>query len=111
MARCAALLVALPAVAVRVGFGAQSERAAGMALREFLRLRVFLVLVKKNSNHDLAPESAKFVNAMRAVFGEVKVLYVKEGDFTLGRPSDEGIELAAANPIDDGRKKVLEKAG
>jgi hypothetical protein len=66
--------------------------------------------VSSSKNHDLAPESAGFVNTMRKVFGgDVKVLYVKEGDFTLGRPSDEGIELAAANAIDDKRTKVLEK--
>jgi hypothetical protein len=46
----------------------------------------------KTSNHAKAPEAAKFVEQMREVFGEVKVLYVKEGNFQLGEPSDERTE-------------------
>lgn len=39
----------------------------------------------KTSNHLKAPVSAGFVGHMRQVFGpDVKVLYVKEGDFELG---------------------------
>lgn len=36
------------------------------------------------SNHDRAPVSAAFVKAMREVFGEVKVIYVKENGLILG---------------------------
>lgn len=42
------------------------------------------------SNQDKAPICAAFVNAMREVFGEVKVLHVKEGDFELGEKQPEG---------------------
>jgi hypothetical protein len=39
----------------------------------------------KTSNHIKAPNAAGFVGYMRQVFGpDVKVLYVKEGDFQLG---------------------------
>lgn len=38
----------------------------------------------KTSNHAKAPECAAFVKSMREVFGEVSVLWVKEGDFEMG---------------------------
>jgi hypothetical protein len=38
----------------------------------------------KSSNHAKAPQCAAFVAAMREVFGEVKVLYVEEGDLKIG---------------------------
>lgn len=40
----------------------------------------------KTSNHQRAPQSAAFVEAMRQAFGkdQVKVLYVEENGFTLG---------------------------
>lgn len=43
------------------------------------------------SNQERAPICAAFVKEMREVFGEdqVKVLYVKEGDFELGERRDE----------------------
>lgn len=46
----------------------------------------------KNSNsenHAQAPQCAAFVRAMREVFGaeNVKVLWVKEGDFEIGEPA------------------------
>ena len=43
----------------------------------------------KTSNHQRAPEAAKFVEEMREVFGadQVQVIYVKEGDFELGELS------------------------
>lgn len=63
----------------------------------------------KTSNHEKAPQSAEFVNAMREAFGEVTVLYVEENGLKLGRPSDEGIELAAATAFDVERKPVLAK--
>lgn len=45
---------------------------------------------KKTSNHEKAPECAAFVAAMREAFGadQVKVLYVREGDFEIGEKSD-----------------------
>ena len=61
----------------------------------------------KSSNQEKAPECAAFVEQMRAVFGDVKVLYVKEKDFTLGVPSDEGAELASATAFDVERKTLL----
>lgn len=64
---------------------------------------------KKSSNHEKAPLASKFVNAMREAFGEVTVLYVEENGLTLGRPSDDGVELAAATTFVDTRKSVLAK--
>jgi hypothetical protein len=43
---------------------------------------------QKSSNHAKAPICAAFVEEMREVFGEVVVLYVKENDFELGKPSE-----------------------
>lgn len=37
-----------------------------------------------SSNHEKAPLCAEFVKQFREVFGEVKVLYVEEGDVKLG---------------------------
>jgi hypothetical protein len=43
--------------------------------------------MKRSDNHKLAPICAAWVKEMREVFGEdVKVLYVKEGDFEMGEP-------------------------
>jgi hypothetical protein len=42
-------------------------------------------LNSKQTNQQRAPISAAFVEEMRRVFGEVKVLYVKEGNFEIGR--------------------------
>jgi hypothetical protein len=41
---------------------------------------------RRAANHALAPICAAWVKEMREVFGEVKVLYVKEGDFEIGEP-------------------------
>jgi predicted Mrr-cat superfamily restriction endonuclease len=42
----------------------------------------------KTSNHEKAPICAEFVKQMREVFGDdqVKVIWVKEGDFEMGKP-------------------------
>jgi hypothetical protein len=37
------------------------------------------------ANHERSPQAAAFVLEMRRVFGEVKVIYVKEGNFEIGR--------------------------
>lgn len=42
----------------------------------------------KSSNQAKAPQCAEFVEAMREVFGEVKVLYVEENGLKLGEPTD-----------------------
>jgi hypothetical protein len=47
---------------------------------------------QKTSNHAKAPEAAKFVEHMREVFGEVKVLYVKEGNLELGECGESRTE-------------------
>jgi hypothetical protein len=44
-----------------------------------------------SKNHEKAPKSAAFVKSMREVFGEVTVLYVKEGPVELGE-KQESIE-------------------
>lgn len=44
----------------------------------------------KSSNHEKAPICAAFVKQMREVFGDdVKVLWVKEGDFSMGDVPEE----------------------
>lgn len=45
----------------------------------------------KRSNQAKAPQCAAFVEAMRKVFGadQVKVLYVREGEFQLGEKTNE----------------------
>jgi hypothetical protein len=63
----------------------------------------------KSSNRAKAPQCAAFVDAMREAFGDVKVLYVNEGNFTLGEPSDKDQVLAAATAFDGERKTLLEK--
>ena len=48
--------------------------------------------MKKNSrseNHQKAPICAEFVRQMREVFGDVKVLWIREGDFELGEPTED----------------------
>lgn len=43
--------------------------------------------ISKNKNHEKAPVCAAWVKQMREVFGpDVKVLWVKEGDFEMGEP-------------------------
>jgi hypothetical protein len=47
--------------------------------------------MSSRANHKLAPICAAWVKEMREVFGEdVKVLYVKEGDFEMGEPCRSG---------------------
>ena len=44
----------------------------------------------KTSNHEKAPICAAWVKQMREVFGDdVKVLWVREGDFSMGEKPDE----------------------
>lgn len=46
---------------------------------------------ERRRNRERFPQMSKFVDEMRQYFGEVKVLYVKEGDQEAGTPSsDEG---------------------
>jgi hypothetical protein len=42
-----------------------------------------LRISRKAYNHELAPICAAWVKEMRELFGDVKVLYVKEGDFEM----------------------------
>ena len=63
----------------------------------------------KSSNQAKAPQCAAFVEAMREVFGEVKVLYVNENGLTLGEPLDANSLLASATAFVDEGKSVLEK--
>ncbi len=56
-----------------------------------IRLRGVLLLVsQQKANHEKAPVCAAFVEEMRKVFGhdQIRVLYVKEGDFELERRND-----------------------
>lgn len=47
----------------------------------------------KSSNWSKAPQSAEFVKNMREVFGDVKVLYVKEGSLELGESTDPNRQM------------------
>jgi hypothetical protein len=49
----------------------------------------------KLSNQSKAPQCAAFVEKLRAVFGEVKVLYVEENGFILGEPCEPRDHLPA----------------
>lgn len=49
----------------------------------------------KSSNRAQAPQCAEFVDQMREVFGDVKVLYVEEGDFKLGESTEPRDHLPA----------------
>jgi hypothetical protein len=58
----------------------------------------------RRSNQERAPLCAAFVENLRGVFGEVKVLHVQEGALTIGAPTEGWvpitvgvIELRAAN--------------
>jgi hypothetical protein len=44
---------------------------------------------KAKSNHARAPICAAWVKEMRELFGEVKVLYVKEGSVEIGERNEE----------------------
>ena len=58
----------------------------------------------KSSNWEKAPQCAKFVKDMRAVFGDdVKVLYVKEGSLELGESTDPNRPLSEVR--DDATRK------
>jgi len=58
----------------------------------------------KTANHLKAPNAAAFVGQMRQVFGgDVKVLYVKEGDFQIGEKQRDGAPCIHAG---DGQKLV-----
>lgn len=45
-----------------------------------------------SEHHRRAPLSAAFVQSLREVFGEVRVLYVKENDVELGEKQPEGVQ-------------------
>lgn len=65
---------------------------------------------KATANHAKAPQSARFVDGMRAVFGadQVSVQYVKEGDFELGVPGMPIDRDAASNAAErkDGLREL-----
>jgi hypothetical protein len=46
----------------------------------------------KRSNQERAPQCAAFVEALRTAFGadQVKVLYVREGEVEMGKPTNSG---------------------
>ena len=57
-------------------------------------------MASTSKNHEQAPLCAAFVKGMREVFGEVTVLYVKEGEVELGEKQEsiqEYIERHAAS--------------
>ena len=63
----------------------------------------------KTSNQQRAPISAKFVEDMREVFGadQVKVLYVKEGNFELGEKTELGSPYTAGVGLSDAEAKAV----
>ena len=44
---------------------------------------------QRRKNRQRFPEMTKWIDEMRAVFGDVKVMWVKEGDNEAGAPSQE----------------------
>ena len=40
---------------------------------------------KTTTNHEKAPLCAEFVKAMREAFGQITVLYVREGEVKIGK--------------------------
>jgi hypothetical protein len=64
----------------------------------------------KSSNWAKAPEAAKFVKAMRAVFGEdVTVLYVKEGSLELGESTDPNRQMSQLRDQPEGKDSGAEQ--
>ena len=53
----------------------------------------------KRSNQEQAPVCAAFVESLREVFGEVKVLYVSENNFEIGKQTEGWVPVVqrAAN--------------
>ncbi len=64
---------------------------------------------KISSNHEKAPECAAFVNALREVFGDVKVLYVKEGDLQLGESTDPNRQMSKVRDDVEGKNGGAEQ--
>jgi hypothetical protein len=44
---------------------------------------------QRRKNRERFPQMSKWIDEMRAVFGDVKVMWVKEGDQEAGSPSKE----------------------
>ena len=51
--------------------------------------------ISRKENHKRAPQSAAFVEAMRSVFGEVKVLYVDENGLKIGETTEPRNHLSS----------------
>lgn len=60
--------------------------------------------VSISENQRRAPHSARFVNVMREVFGEVKVLFVQENDVLLGEPQPSGASCFVVPPLEKRKK-------
>jgi hypothetical protein len=69
-------------------------------------------MTAKSSNQAKAPEAAKFVEEMREVFGadQVKVTYVREGNFELGDPPDY-LAVSRDEPRDEDKAAALVSPG
>ena len=50
------------------------------------------------ANRARMPETARIVDAFRAVFGDVVVTYAKEGEIELGTPGPAGVPLSDWTP-------------
>jgi hypothetical protein len=98
MARLSALLVALSIPAIRVGQSSEAGWICWLLRHQRFRFCFLPVLVtKKSENQAKAPLCAAFVEGMREVFGEVTVLYVKEGDFELSESSAGRAEVSSSS--------------
>jgi hypothetical protein len=76
------------------------DKAQSLRLLRHQRFRFcFLpvLVTKKSENQAKAPLCAAFVEGMREVFGEVTVLYVKEGDFELSESSAGRAEVSSSS--------------
>lgn len=55
--------------------------------------------------HRKAPDSADVVTAYRSVFGEVRVLYVKENDVLLGKKQPDGASCFIVPVVEEKKKR------
>ena len=53
-------------------------------LRDLASSQVTKLEATRQRNRERMPQVSKFIDEVRAVFGEVKVLYAREGDYEVG---------------------------
>ena len=66
---------------------------------------------ERRRNRERFPQMSRWIDEMRAVFGDVKVLYVKEGDEEAGQKRDEDWVPISEGDGYVGSRRGGEKAG